>query len=361
MRTQNSRSGARQPTVRLRDVARESGLSVAAVSRFLNGTLDLPPDTARRIKEAVALLNYRPNPHARRLSRGRTDTIGLIVPDIANPFFALLVDAVERAAEERGTDLLVCATRNRLSHELHELSRLGRDYADGLLFVTNHADDGALAQAIGDVGKVVLLDEDVPGVEAPRVFAENYRGGVLAAEHLLAAGHRRLAFLGGPRGLLSTVERFSGFAETVRSSGSSAQIVFESYDDYGAAQGQDAAERMLQAAWPATAAFATSDETALGVLAAARKLSVRLPTDLSLVAFDDVGPLHLLSPPLTAIRQPVAEIGSCGVGALLDHIAGQPVPEQPRRVPVELIERASVATPSRPRSTTRNKAVSGVA
>ncbi|MFT8246645.1 LacI family DNA-binding transcriptional regulator [Roseomonas sp. BN140053] len=336
-----------------------TGLSVAAVSRFLNRTLDLPPETAGRIEKAIKTLGYRPNPHARRLSRGRSDTIGLIVPDIANPFFALLVDAVERAAEERGSDLLVCATRNRVSHELRELSRLGRDYADGLLFVTNHADDGALAQAIASVGKVVLLDEDVPGVWAPRVFADNHRGGMLAARHLLAAGHRRLAFLGGPRGLLSTVERHAGFAEAVHAADPAARIVFEDYGDYSAAQGRSAAERLLRAVPSATAVFATSDETALGVLAAARALAVPVPEALSVVAFDDVGPLHLLDPPLTAIRQPVAEIGRSGVETLLDYIAGLPVPAQPRRLPVVLVERGSVAPPPRRRTGRHDQVATG--
>ena len=332
----------------MRDVAQAANLSVAAVSRFLNRNLVLPAETAARIEAAVSSLGYQPNPHARRLSRGKADMIGLIVPDIANPFFASLADAAERAAAEEGIDLVLCATRNRPERELREVSRLGH-LADGILFVTNHCDDGTLAAAIGAAGPVVLLDEDVDAVVAPKVFADNREGGALAARCLLAAGHRRLALLGGPRGLLSTEERRAGFRDTVREAGPGARIVFESFGEYLASEGRLAANRMLAAPDRATAVFATSDETALGALQAARDRGVSVPEDLSVVAFDDVAPLALLSPAVTAVRQPVAAIGRRGVRLLLDCVRGAPVPAEPLRLPVTLVERASVSTPIRAR------------
>ena len=332
--------------VTLKDVAHQAKLSVAAVSRFLNRSLILPEETAARVRAAVENLGYQPNAHARRLSRGKADTIGLIVPDIANPFFALLADAVEREAEAHGVDLLLCATRNRPVRELHELARLSRTLVDGLLFVTNHGDDGTLAAAIAAAGHVVLLDEDVAGVVAPKVFADNYGGGALAARCLLEAGHRRLAFLGGPPGLQSTAERHAGFRDAIRAAGPAAEITFESFGEYSAAEGRTATERMLAMPDRPTAAFATSDETALGLLDAARRQGIGVPDALSVIAFDDAGPLALLGPPITAVRQPVAAFGSSGVRALLDRLAGAPIPPEPARLPVMLIERASVATPA---------------
>src|ERR1700712_706088 len=133
---------------RLRDVAAAAFVSVAAVSRYLNGTLVLPTETAQRVNDAIKHLDYRPNPHARRLSMGRSDTIGLVVPDIANPFFAQLADAVERAAAARGLDLMLCATRNQPQRELDYIAWMRRNHMDGLLFATNHTDDGSLARAI---------------------------------------------------------------------------------------------------------------------------------------------------------------------------------------------------------------------
>ncbi|UFN49812.1 LacI family transcriptional regulator [Roseomonas sp. OT10] len=321
-----------------------AGLSPAAVSRFLNGGLHLPEETARRIRAAVAELDYRPSPLGRRLSLGRSDTLGLVLPDIANPFFAALADAVQAEAEAQGQDLLLCATRNRLGRELDDLARLQRADADGVLFVTNHADDGTLATAIARHGQaLVLLDEDVAGARVPKVFADNLAGGRLAAEHLLAAGHRRLALLGGPPGVMSAAERAAGFRSAVTAGGGA--VVFEAAGDYLAAAGHAAGLRLLAMAEPPTAAFASSGETALGLLLAARERGVAVPGRLSVVAFDDVGPMGLMQPPLTAIRQPVAEMGRQGVALLLARLRGGPVPQAPLRLPVELIARGSVAPP----------------
>jgi LacI family transcriptional regulator len=334
----------RQPdNARLSDVAAAAGVSTAAVSRYINRKVTLRRDTAERIDAAVAALGYRPNPHARRLSLGRSDVIGLVVPDIANPFFGALADAVEQAAEAVGLNVLLFATRNRPEQEMRALARLRHHHVDGLIFLTNHADDGRLAAALAEGCPVVLLDEDVTGAEVPRIFADNHGGGILAAEHLMQAGHRRLGFLGGPPGLLSTVERHAGFAQAVASAGNT--IAFESFGEYTAAEGRQAARRLFTCPNRPTAVFATSDATALGVLEAAREAGVTVPDALSIVAFDDVGPLHLLQPPLTAIRQPVAALGRQGVTLLLARIQGGAIPRYPARLPVELVRRGSVAPP----------------
>ena len=309
---------------------------MATVSRFINGSLTLPPTTAKRIERAIRALNYRPNPHARRLSLGRSDTIGLVIPAIANPFFAQLADAVELAAEARGLSVLLCLSRNQLRRELGYLALLQSSYVDGLLFLTNRPDTGALAKAINAARHVVVVDEDVPNVAVPKIFADNGQGGELAGEHLLHAGHRKLAFIGGQVGMLSTTERLAGFRRA---------IVQELYCDYSAAAGREAADALIDQS-NATAVFVTSDVVALGVLERLRQRNIAVPRDLSLVTFDDVGPLHLFAPPLTAIRQPVADMAARAVALLMAHIAGTTPPDQqPVRLPVELVVRGSVAPP----------------
>ena len=330
---------------RLRDVAAEASVSVAAVSRYLNGTLHLPQDTARRVEAAIARLDYRPNPHARRLSTGRSETIGLVVPSIDNPFFAQLADAVEQAAASRGLDLMLCATRNQPQRELDYIAWMRRNHVDGLLFTTNHVDDGSLARAIANSPNVVLLDEDIPGADVAKVFADNDNGGFLAARHLIEAGHRRLAFVGGPRGMLSTTERLAGFRRAVAEAGPSCAVVSEHFSQYVSPGGSLSAEAMLASSPKATAAFVTSDELTISVLEALKTHGISVPDAFSLVSFDDVRPLHLFSPPITAIRQPLAEMGQAAfeflVGASTD---GNPM--SPLRLPVRLIERASVARPA---------------
>lgn len=330
---------------RLQDVALAAEVSVATVSRFLNGSLTLPPTTAKRIERAIRALHYRPNSQARRLSLGRSETIGLVIPAIANPFFAQLADAVELAAEARGLGVLLCVSRNQIERELDYLALLQSNQVDGLLFLTNRPATKTLAKAVNAAGHVVLVDEDVPGTAVPKVFAANEQGGFLAGEHLTQHGHRALAFVGGPKGMLSTTERLAGFRRAVAARPDCA-VVTELYCDYSADAGTQIADAVLESRPAATAVFATSDVVALGILERLRERRVGVPRDLSVVAFDDVGPLHLFAPPLTAIRQPVGEMGARAVALLMSHIAGTPTADtNVVRLPVELVARASVAPP----------------
>jgi LacI family transcriptional regulator len=328
---------------RVKDVAALAEVSATTVSRFLNAGLELPPNTAARINAAVQQLDYRPNRLARSLSLGRSDTIGLVVPEIANPFFAHLAAAVEEAAEAEGLGLLLCATLNRLDRELDYLERLRSHQVDGLIFLTNHGDDGRLARHIGALRGIVLIDEDVAGTEVPKLFCDNTQGGRLAGEHLLAAGHRSLGLIGGPEGLLSSDERHAGFR-------AAAAAVPEAGIDWIIAgphmpeQGRAAAAQWLALPRRPTGLFIGSGALLAGFLEAVREAGVEVPAEVSLVAFDDVGPLHLFNPPVTAIRQPVEAFGRRGVALLCARLRGAPV-GPPIRLPVELVRRHSVAPP----------------
>jgi LacI family transcriptional regulator len=336
---------AKERVAKLRDVSEAAGLSVAAVSRYLGGTLSLPPDTAARIDAAVKKLNYRPNPHARSLSRGRSDVIGLVIPDIANPFFARLAAEIEGAVDQQGYGLVLCVTLNRPGREREYIERLRRNYVDGLIFMTNHAGTKGLAQAINDAGKVVLLDEDVEGARTDKIFCENERGGYLAARHLLEAGHRRIAFIGGPKSMLTGRERLAGYRRAIREAGPGAESVAELFGPYSAEFGRIASERLIAEKSPATGIFFGSEEPLLGAFETFSGHGLRAPEDLSVVTFDDVGPLRFLSPPVTAVRQPLAEMGQRAVAAVLRARSddGQTLVE---RLPVTLVVRASVSAPS---------------
>ncbi len=333
----------------LRDVAQAAGVSVTTVSRFLNGTLDLPDRTRTAVEAAILQLNYQPNPHARRLSRGRSDTIGLVIPDIATPFFATLVAAVEAEADRRGLGLTLHATLNRRERELSYLQAVRRNQVDGLIFVTNHPDDGTLAAAINASGQVVVLDEDVAGTSVPKLFCDNEQGGYLAGRHLAEAGHRKVLFIGGVDAMLSGARRFNGFRRAMTEVwGADARI--ERYQgEYSIAFGRAAAKRMLDTGLDVSAVFATSDEITTGVLEVLNAAGIRVPRDLSLVGFDDVGPLHLFAPSVTAVRQPVRELGIRALSLLLDTDWTDPTKLPPEEImPVTLITRNSVAPVIRP-------------
>lgn len=330
---------------KLGDVAKAAGLAPATVSRFLNGGIELPPATAERIRSAISELGYRPNPYARSLSRGRTDVLALAVPDIQNAFFSQLASAVDRCAEEQDLSLLLCSTSNKPARELDYIERLRRGFFDGLLLATNHVDDGTLADAINQAdSNVVLVDEDVPGTQVAKVFSDNQQGGFLAGRHLLAAGHRVIAYIGGPANLMSTVERRDGLSKAIaESSGGRLACCLE--HEYTREHGR-AALREIIASYPdVTAIFAGSDEITLGALEMMRENKLRLATDFSLITFDDVGLLHLLEPPVTAISQPTAEIGRRAFERLAGAITGEVVEVTTERLPVRLVKRASVAAP----------------
>ena len=330
----------------IRDVAKAAAVSATTVSRWLNGSISLPPQTADRLRLAIHQIGYEANPHARRLSLGRADMLALVVPDIANPFFAQLASAIEEAADALGLGVVLYSTLNRPGRELATFDRLRQNYVDGLLFLTNHSDDGALRRCIDNQSAIVLLDEDVPGTHVHKVFADNDGGGQMAARHLIAAGHRDCAFVGGPRDVMSAIERHRGFQSAFVEAGFALRDECVRFGGYSSAHGRDAAAFLLGLDRRPTAVFAAADEIALGLLETFHSQGISVPGTMSLVAFDDVSPLRLFHPPLTAIAQPVREMGRVGVARLVDQIRGKELPIGTLRLPVTLEIRESVGTPA---------------
>jgi LacI family transcriptional regulator len=334
---------SRTPTIK--DVASQAGLSAATVSRYLNKSLELPDDTAQRIESAVAELGYRPNAMARRLSRGRSEMLGFATTDIAYPVFAAIASAAEAEAEARGYGLAVYFTRNKLEKELGLINKIEDQHVDGLILRTNHVDDGRLRKAISKVGRVVLIDEDIEGVDAPRIFADSVRGTSLATAHLLEQGHTQIAFIGGQRELLSSQERFDGFRKTMAERGYSPADTYIKFGSYHEPYGMQAFEELWRLPSPPTGIVVAADLLALGVMKAANQRGVSIPDQLSIVGFDDLDMASLLAPPLTTVRQSPEEFGRRAVAALVNLIEGGEMPATPDRVGVELIVRGSVAAP----------------
>ena len=332
---------------RLSDVARSAGVSVATVSRFLNKSLQLPKPTADRVRAAIDKHGYQPNPHARSLSRGKSDTLGLIVPDITNPYFARLAAAVEREAARQGYGLTLCASLNTQEREREYLGRLSRMAVDGVIFVTNHADDGALARPIAASSRrIVILDEDVAGVRASKVFSDNEQGGYLAGRHLLDMGHRRIAFFGGPEAMRSTEARLAGVRRAIAESGEAAVVSDVYCGDYSPEHGRACAERLIATKSRATALLVSSDQIMIGALEIFRRAGLSIPGRLSVIGFDDIAPFFLFDPPLTSIRQPVEAMGRRAVDLLVRGLKGEDVDDVVERLPVELVLRESVGRPA---------------
>ncbi len=331
----------------IRDVALLAGVSPATVSRHLNKSIVLPAETAERIAQACATLGYRPNQLAKRLSLGHSEVIGLVTPEIGNPFFAALAAAAEDESRQAGYSLLIMSTSGDLQREIANLDKLASRQVDGLIVMTNRLDDGRLRSIVTGRTDIVLLDEDIPGAHVARIFVENETGAFTATRFLLDAGHRRIAHIGGPRDLFSARERFAGYARALTEAGVSVDDGLVRFGDYDRATGLSAVRDLLAGASRPTAVFTGSDYIAIGVIAGLREAGLSSPRDVSLASFDDMPFADLLDPPLTTVRQPIEELGREGVRTLLAQIRTGTMAGT-MRLATSLVVRGSVAPPAAP-------------
>ncbi len=332
----------------IRDVAAAAQLSATTVSRHFNHRIVLPAETVARIEIAASKLGYSPNVAARRLSLGRSESLGFVLSDIAYPFFSAIASAAEAECARLGYSLVVFNSRNLADNEIAHLRRIESAQVDGILFMTNHPGAPEIADTINRVRNVVLLDENVPNAQAPRLYARNRKGGRLATEHLLAAGHRRIAYVGGHEGLISSSERMVGYCEALEAAGIAIDPELILFRGYEGEDGEAAVTTLDRLDEPPTAIFAAADVVALGIIRAARKKGFSVPDDLSIVGFDDIANADVVGPPLTTIRQSAEAFGVRGVQLLVGLLRSELAQDLIEYVDVELVDRSSVAPP-RPR------------
>ncbi len=331
--------GSRQVT--LYDVAREAGVHFTTVSRTLNGSADLNirPQTRERILAAAERLKYRPNAFGRGLRLSSTHTLGLLVPSLRNPVYAAVVRGAFTRAWERGYVVVLGEdSEGGLAGPAYErLVSEGR--IDGLLVATARRDDPAVAQWLKAPVPAVFVNRRHPG--GHNVSMREEEAARLAADHLLALGHTRLAHIAGPENLDTARRRVHGFRAAVREAGHRAPIVPVAFDEPGGYRGM---VQLLGRARPPTGVFASNINQALGALAAAKRHGVTVPEQLSLVTYDDDALAEYLDPPLTAVRMPMQELGETAVDMLLDRISGDDGRiDVVLQTPPLLVERASTA------------------
>nr|VXZ84635.1 HTH-type transcriptional repressor CytR [Klebsiella pneumoniae] len=327
--------------VLLSDVAKLAGLSKATLSRYMNNSIVLPQDTIDRIETAIRELDYRGNSPARRLSKGGSETLGPVLPDITNP-------SLPNWPTQPKRPLLPAATAGAVYHpqqpgkECQFIRWLDTCQVDGLLFTTNRPDNGLLRKEVQRHERIVLLDEDIPGSKVPKVFADNVRGGRIATEKLIAAGHRHIAFVGGPDKLMSVRERYQGFCTAMEQAGLSWPPEWVMYGDYQREFGQQALRYLFSQQVRPTAVFAASDYLVLGLLDGLRASGLQAPEALSLVGFDDANYADFTQPRISTIRQPARELGRTAVNIMMRLLNDDPDIPAETRLPVEWIGRDSI-------------------
>lgn len=335
----------------IRDVARAVGLSVATVSRALNGAENVLPETRQRVLDAAAALRFTPSSVARSLSTRRHDCIGLLLPDLHGEYFSELIRGVDLAARARGLSLLVSSSHDDASEAAGALRAMnGR--VDGLLLMSPHADAAFLREHLPARLPAVLLNTaaSLPGL--PRLGVDNRGGARAMTAHLVARvarlGGARVAFIGGPEGNHEAQERLRGYREALPPG----MAPWELPGDFSEESGRAAGQRLLRARQHPAAIFAANDMMAIGCLNALREAGLAVPADIALAGFDDIPISRYISPALTTVRVPIAQLGVAAFSALLRRIDKSDGAESLSQVlPLELVLRHSCgATPPAPAS-----------
>ena len=326
------------------DVARLAGVSTATVSRALNGTAQIAPETRETIEAAVERLGYRPNTIARSLVTKSTQTIALLLPDITNPFYAELVAGIQEHALEHGQTMLLCTTEGDPEREEHYLSVLRSKQVDGALVDGLVLPPDRIARFVREGFPIVSLDRDVDSASVPLVQVDNRLGALLAAEHLIRLGHTRVAHVAGPGELGISQERTAGYCEALELHELEPDPKLVAEGAFTEGGGFEAA-RILLAQGEFTAVFAANDLSAVGVLAALAESGRRVPEEVSVVGFDDLRLAAYTSPPLTTIHQPAREIAQRATKLLLDLTHGRRVDRLRHLLEPRLVVRRSTAPP----------------
>ncbi|MBB3275895.1 MULTISPECIES: LacI family DNA-binding transcriptional regulator [unclassified Pseudoxanthomonas] len=328
------------------DIAKHVGVSAGTVSRALSRPEKVLPATRKRIEQAAAALGYVPNTVARTLKTQRSSKILVTVPDIANPFFAQILQGAEEAAQAADYAVLLGDTQHQPDREERYAQMLPRNEADGLIVLGHRLPPTAqeIVRQLGANAPVVNGSEFDPALGIPSVHIDNAAAARTAMEHLYGLGHERIAVIGGPPDNPLHQQRLEGARIAARVRGRLRQLTIVP-GDFSVESGYAAAKRLLRQAAAPTAAFCFSDQMALGMLAACRDLGIRVPEDFSIVGFDDLASSRYLNPPLTTISQPMREIGMGAVKLLLAIIEGVDVPHQ-QTLEFSLMLRGSTAAPA---------------
>lgn len=333
----------RRPTQN--DVASRAGVSQATVSLVVNNSekTAIPEETRQRVIHAIDELGYRPNILASSLRLGKTHTLGLILPDSANPFFAEVSRAIESAAFKHQYNLILCNTEENTEKELLYVDVLCNRQVDGIIFVAVGDQTDSLLRVVCKNIPVVMIDRDLPGTEVDAVLVDNHQGGYLATQHLIQLGHRRIGCVFGPSSVNPSSQRGEGYLSALKGYDIPQDDELMLRGDFHPRSGMEAARRMLHLANPATAIFACNDLMAIGALRAITEAGLHVPDEISLVGFDDIELASYTNPPLTTITQPIQKAGEKAVDFLLERIREPSLPFRQVMLPTFLTIRGSTA------------------
>lgn len=330
------------PTIK--DVARLANVSIATVSRVVNEDGVVSPELEKRVREAISELGYRRNAMARHLRRSQSLTLGVLIPDSSNPYFAELTKGVEDYCFSKGYTVVVCNTAENAHKTEAYITTLAEHRIAGFILVSTADVNGQLLGLVGEGYPIVLADRPQPDLDVDSVTSDNYAGGAQAIHHLVQLGHRRIGIVAGFSPLRTVQARRAGAMEALREAGITPQeeLIYEG-GDYLPGSGYESARTLLSLAEPPTAIFAFNDLMAFGILNYAQEHGIQVPEQLSVVGFDDIAMASYAVPSLTTIAQPKYELGKKVAEVLLKRINGDKSPHVALELPTTLVVRKSTA------------------
>ena len=308
-------------TANIKEVARHAGVSVGTVSNVLNRPDSVSPTTRERVMTAIQELGFVRNEAARHLRAGRSRTVGLIVLDVANPFFTDVASGVEELADEHGAMVVLCNSGEDAEREARHLDQLEEQRVLGVLITPVRTEAADMERLVGRGIPVVLVDRDA-GLHQCSVAVDDVLGGRLAGSHLAEQGHERIAFVGGPFSIKQVADRHAGL---VAATSNGAGITVINGSSLSVAEGRRAGETVaaLSASERPTAVFCANDLLALGFLQEMTRQGIRVPDDVAIIGYDDIGFAAAAAVPLSSVRQPREQLGRAAIELLLDEVERQ--------------------------------------
>jgi DNA-binding LacI/PurR family transcriptional regulator len=306
--------------VTIYDVAKKAGVSIATVSKVINNTGNMRESTRQKVKETMKQMNYQPSVMASALMGKKTETLGLLVPDISNPFFSEMARTIEDRAHERGMSVIMCSTDENAEKELKYVELLQRKQVDGFIVASSFHDKSLLQELIKNNIPLVMLTQDDPSLDVSKVSVDDFKGGYEATSYHFSNGHRKIAIIA--ENAHSSILRIYGYREAHEAYGVACNEEYILRTNASIPSGKKIFEELFSRTDidPPTAIFACNDQLAIGVIQGARERGLEIPKDLAIIGFDNTILATTTVPGLTTVAQPIAVMGKKIVDVLIEEI-----------------------------------------
>ncbi len=304
----------------IQDVAKRANVSITTVSHIINQTRYVSDELTDRVKKAMEELDYHPNSLARGLRSGKTKTIGLVIPDISNQFFAEISRKIEDKGFEHGYSVILCNTDDDPQKEKSYIDVLLAKKVEGIIFISTVVESNNLEKTMEFGLPIVVVDRDINEINSDIVLVDNSIGGFKATQYLIELGHRRIACIGGPSPITPSAQRAAGYKQALQEAGIPVDPTLLVFGDFRYESGNKAMRELLALPQPPTAVFASNDMMALGAIQAVNDQGMKIPDDMSVIGFDNIPFSQTVYPTLTTMAQPIHEMADLVVELLIERI-----------------------------------------